>query len=343
MAEYRYTLCSKGVYLLHRDTSVRLLTRLPRVLKHASLFRIAKTVGARALSGSERTSDVVLPVKGTLCLRAQIGFLVLDFDRSLVFHVFSPKVDAATFAARQQMFSGAAAFSFAPKLRKVSASEQWLATDYIEGREWRHLVAANERQFIATLEDEVLPCLQELATSAEMAVVDAQVYVGQLAERIKEEIAARWPDARWLFRFVQKCVNRVAGTQNLILGKSHGDFVHPNLIGSKVGLRVIDWNTIGSRSIVHDVHAFVFSQIYWGPKFTNRTKLLSRSVESFSALLPSGASMCEGVGAMTAYRYCYYLERISMKLGRRNSAGSPSLLEREISMFESFEDEFDME
>jgi hypothetical protein len=121
---------------------------------------------------------------------------------------------------------------------------------------------------------------------------------------------------------------------------SHGDFSLRNMLMTKEGIRVIDWESAGRRSVLFDLYNYFFTESYYGRIATNLVSEISEAISSLQSRIRSKApDIAENLSSLTPmYRRLYYLERILVMLEREMSDDLLDVILRSIQVFKRYEE-----
>jgi aminoglycoside phosphotransferase (APT) family kinase protein len=109
---------------------------------------------------------------------------------------------------------------------------------------------------------------------------------------------------------------------------SHGDFSLVNILSTKDGIMVIDWESAGHRSTLFDLHNYFLTELHYGRATTNLVSEINEAIY-IARTLPSLAE---------TYRRLYYLERVLMLLERELSNSLLDVILRSIAVFNRYEE-----
>ena len=64
----------------------------------------------------------------------------------------------------------------------------------------------------------------------------------------------------WLYRACRTCTYCLRGEENrpVFLVLTHGDFCPANMVNTPHGIKIIDWEGVGNRSVLFDVYSYFF-------------------------------------------------------------------------------------
>lgn len=333
---YRYVRLRGRYVCVDRSPLRPLLRGDARAVRHlgvrTSLSLLLHRWAGRATDGGRPT--LKLPVPGQSCRAVQRGYLVFDVERGVVVQVFQPRIPDALFQTFVRIGERIDGLAFAAKVLASDAEEQWLEMEFVDGEPGETLIASRPDTLSERYMRLIRPCLDELTRQEPPRRRRVEDYVETLRTRLRLEVLAEYPAvARLALEHVEEIVAALALRTGgeILVAFSHGDFVHPNFVVTPQGLRVIDWDSAGRRSALHDMHAFFFSQMYWNDAF-----FVSESMLRLSARSLLGASAQEP-DTDTLYRHLYYLERVAMILARNFSPADAEHLRRTIELHRAYE------
>jgi thiamine kinase-like enzyme len=120
---------------------------------------------------------------------------------------------------------------------------------------------------------------------------------------------------------------------------SHGDYSLVNILRTKNGIKVIDWEGVAFRNPLYDLHNFFFTELYYKRAKTNLVMEINEAILSMQARFytkfPDIAKSLELFAS--TYRRLYYIERVCMLLERELSNQLLNVVIRSIDMFERYE------
>ena len=189
---------------------------------------------------------VELPVEGNLCLRANRGYIVFDFQRRTVTRVFAREPDRAAVSRKIEQARAIGLHGFAPLVRRWNVAERWYEVDYLYGDSGWSIAPPDPAIFLGKYNRYIAPVIEEIITLEEPVSMNLTEYMhGTLMPLLERELAAMdglpASDKAYVRNFVASTVDRLIGEKNrsVHLTLSHGDFLPYNII-----------RTVGGRSAV---------------------------------------------------------------------------------------------
>jgi hypothetical protein len=352
-------------FLYFGNESLRL--RSLRLSKRQSINAV-KALVQHQLKLRDRGSVVELPVYGHLCLPVHRGYRVFDFRRRAVIRTFSPEVDTAVVAREIEAVRSASHLDFAPAVRHWSAEERWYEEDFVIGYQAR-LIPKEPGAVLRIYRQDVEPCLERMILSQAPCRVGMSEYVRRVLNGIMDALEngrslgqgvnARKADtvrqfvelvAEQLRLRVSRIHNRAdrnhprdtdhPNDPGAALVFSHGDFSLRNMLMTKDGITVIDWESAGRRSVLFDLYNYFFTESYYGRIATNLVSEINEAISSLQSRIRSQApDIAETLSSLTpVYRRLYYLERILVMLEREMSDDLLDVILRSIQVFKRYEE-----
>lgn len=286
-----------------------------------------------------------LPVYGNLCLPVHRGHRVFDLRRGVVIRVFAPQVDTAVVAREIERVRNASLLDFAPQVRQWSIEGRWYEEDFVVGRR-AHLVLRPGPDAVARVyRRDLAPCIEEMILLHSPRSVNVGQYVDQLMDALENEgLACPGLDV--------KKVNEIGGFARSMAEQlyrtgdswvdvvfSHGDFSLRNVLRTKDGVVVIDWESADRRSVLFDLYNYFFAEAYYSRIHTDLVSEIREAIASLqSRLAGSAPDIARNLPAL-ARVYCrlYYLERIHMLLEREPTDELLDVIVRSIEIFSQYE------
>lgn len=213
-----------------------------------------------------RDSDLIieLPFFGHLCKQVHKGYKVINLIKEMVIKVFDADVKRDSIDSEIERLRAAAQIGFAPALVKGNAEEGWYEEEFISGSAPLFYKTEDSLALLTSFKSEIIPCLNGLMLYKQPKTVYSLDYVNNLlrffeVSRLsmnKSDIA----EAVHIGEFVSSMVERILGegSQEMYLVYSHGDFNPANMLSTKKGIRILDWESASYRSALFDFYSYFF-------------------------------------------------------------------------------------
>jgi hypothetical protein len=307
--------------------------------------RAIKVVTKGKLRLLNQIHQVCLPVFGHLAMQVHRGYKVFNFNNMEVAKVFSHEVSARDAEKEIAASRQASEVATAPEFLQADPALAWFKEEYIRGTHATQLVSGPDSDFLNFYADVEL-CLLSLVGSKSPSQIRSRTHIESLAGTafrtnwLNAGIAAG--DVDGIVEYIAqlgKWLAKNSEPDQLQLVMTHGDFSLVNAISTDAGLRFIDWEGIAPGGLYSDIFNFLFVERYYGrssPRFLGevseflanyRQSVLSR----FPELHPAAAL------EPTFARRLYYLERMSLLVGRDASANLRDVVCKTIEMFRDFD------
>jgi hypothetical protein len=278
--------------------------------------------------GMRNPETVDLPVFGQFGMPVHKGYKVFNLRNGVVSKVFDPDVSTSSILSEIEQLRMVSQIDFAPTLLRWDIDERWYHEDYIRG----NIAIAHRSDDSSTLLNafyqEAVPCLKSLILFQPLSVKELSVYLEELVGFLEGNSLSRnklTEQENQIFRnFVHSTAEQLKAEEDraVHLVFSHGDFCPANLLSAKDGLRIVDWESIGYRSLLFDFYSYFFYRPV-SPKLP-----VDKMALEINEALPyfiSGLSLHTPhitehlLASMKIYRQLYYIERLYMLVERDSS------------------------
>jgi thiamine kinase-like enzyme len=335
--------------LLFEDRSLRLFSLSERKRKRRAgvrsfirhlLFRWRK---------SGRFLD--LPIFGNICSKVHRGYKAFDFRRGSATKLYSADVDPAIIARDIESARTAGELGFGPRVRNWSVEERWYEEEFVNGDLESLREEAQGEAFLGIYRLDLAPLHERMVLAREPRWTGLRAYLSTLTEGI--EGALRGLESRrgvleveeekieGARRFLETALARLEEEedQELPLVFSHGDFCIVNAIRTSERVVLIDWESCGERSVLHDLFNAFLAESYRGRAVAAVAAEIPEAIDLLLSGLrsraPRLARSIEDLGG--AYRWLYYIERMHMISARDLNRRLYEMLVGMVSVFEAYE------
>ena len=284
---------------------------------------------------------LTLPVSGHLCIPVNNGHKVFDFTRLTTTKVFSPGIDPSFISAEIDCAREASRLSFTPTLHEVDADTRWYAESFAPGGRGDK----NARSDPYTLfKSSLCKNLAEIIQAKPLNIIPASRHLSDIRDTLGHLLGnSSFDDSlcAQVSQFIRQIADKVEdhGDSEICLSFTHGDFAFVNFIYGEKSITVIDWETARYRSLLHDMHNYYFTELYYERIPSLHRNELDLATEQLSQCLARDAM--QSINTLTnnedLYRRFYFLERIQMLMEREPSLNLRGVILRSIEMFNRFE------
>jgi hypothetical protein len=294
-------------------------------------------------------SDLELPFYGQLCMIVHKGYKIFDLRRGVVTKVFNPEVDAFTILSEvQQLKNISEKIKFAPSIRRWNFNERWYEEDYIQGS-----LEAGQPPDSENLLDRFYTCITPCIEKVMLFQPPININTIELTNEITKSLYATelfnnehyLLEMKEILDFTDSIVERLRNKNNssVYLMFTHGDFCPENMLKTKHGLQIFDWESAKYRSALFDF----FSYFFYRPVQHNISvdKLVLEINTAFPFLISSLSLKVHDISnsllpLVSVYRWIYYLERILMLVERKMTDTNIDIMKvicRYINAFSCYE------
>jgi thiamine kinase-like enzyme len=191
---------------------------------------------------------------------------------------------------------------------------------------------------------EIAPILEQMILLQESEVIDINEYTNGLKQTISMRKASTIlmdkANLAIISRFVDFTTELISFRKIKIpLVFSHGDFSMVNILNTKFGKRVIDWEGASLRNPLYDLYNFFLTELYYGRAARNLVTETKEAILVLQSRLKNKApSITKNfMECSSIYRRLYYLERICLLCQRELNPKVIKVIFRSIDIFNSFE------
>lgn len=226
-------------------------------------YRVARLSLALAFYQSGR-GVLELPGYGQLGLALRLGgYKLFDLAASSVLTLFSEDLPAELVSTQIAKAEQAGRHPFAPAVTASNVGERWYKEPYLLGRRLPPLESQP-----SLLTTHFFPLFLDLIKAEPAQSLELQQYARQLQDfALGEARGLAHPalysrlnleQAQRLTAFFETTVAGLQQEGQVYLVLSHGDLHEHNVLDTLQGLRLIDWNNLGYRSLGYDLYTLLF-------------------------------------------------------------------------------------
>ena len=308
--------------------------------------RLVKSFAWRWLRPQSRASALELPVYGNLCLQVHRGYRVFDFHRVSVSRVFSSEVDAASVAAEIKRARDASLLDFAPTIRRWNTQQRWYEEDYVIGRPGSSLAQSVASELLRTYCQDIEPCITSMILLQPPLRIDLSEYISKLTYIIYNSKAFKskldHSKISTIRQFVEMTARQLRREENrqIDLVFSHGDFSLVNIVNSRHGIKVIDWESADHRSVLSDLYNYFFTEVYYKRATIDIASELNQAIASLQSRLALEApELARTLPSLEQiYRNLYYIERVCTLLERELNDQRLDVILSSIDVFSRYQE-----
>jgi Choline/ethanolamine kinase len=270
-------------------------------------------------------SVVILPVYGQICVPVHKGYKIFDLRRAVVIKVFDRDINTSTIADEIEQLKTVSQIDFAPSLKKWNIEERWYEEDYVSGTLADPDKPLETGVLLKHFQEVLVPKLNALLLFKKPKSTHALEYVNNLQKVLEvSRLAQRESTLREFAKiksFFDSTVGhlKAGGNYQITLVFTHGDFCPANMLTTRHGLKLIDWENATYRSAMFDFYSYFFYRPVCRNVPVSKTVLeISQALPLFISTLPKkeAAISTNLIHMEQLYRWIYYMEQICQDVKR---------------------------
>lgn len=273
---------------------------------------------------SQRIGSVTeLPFYGQICVQVHKGYKIFDFRRGTVVKVFDHNTDSSFIMSEIEQLKFTSQIDFAPSLKRWNIEDRWYEEDYMSGSLDDPNRPLDSRELLKKFCNDLVQCINNLISFQQPITINAVEHVHKIVEISR---LSRQEFTEREFNIIEKFLDsmmenlHISGDCDIQLVFTHGDFCPANMLKTKHGLKVVDWEGASFRSLLFDFYSFFF----YLPVTKNIPvdRVISEINEALPILVSSLARNAPAIShgllhLEKVYRRLYYIERVCMLVERK--------------------------
>lgn len=289
-----------------------------------------------------------MPKYGNLCLQVHRGYKVFDFHKKAVIKIIDPEIDSEIVMREIESVRKVSPLSFAPSILGWDIEEGWYKEDLVIGHPFYSAIKSRSDVFLNIFNEHIALCLEQMILLQASVRTNLSEHIKKTINIIddnkllKEELDSN--KTRYIKRYVKTVAEQLCneGDCQIDLIFSHGDYSLVNILKTKGGIMVIDWEGGGLRTPLFDLYNYFLTELYY-ERATSTSGLvleINKAISMLKARLLTKVPELAGtmISLAPIYRRLYYLERICMLLERELNNKSLSVIVRSIDVFNRYEE-----
>ncbi|MFH1932394.1 MAG: phosphotransferase [Pseudomonadota bacterium] len=305
-----------------------------------------KTLVQHQLRLRNNTPVLELPVYGNVCLPVHRGYKVFNFHRKTVVRIFTPDVDQTTVEREIEGVQKASLLDFAPDIRRWNIKERWYEEEFVSGYPCCSTPKSASPMFLRIYYQHVAPRLEKMILLEAPLTTNLIEHVIHTTDILRDSKLSR-PEldktkVNLIRCFVTSMADQINGGKDypIDLVFSHGDFSLVNILKTKDGIMVIDWEGVGRRNPLFDLYNYFFTELYYRRAEGNLVPEINEAISSLqSHLAPKAPKLAMSLLSLAeTYRRLYYVERVRMLLERKPTNKLLNVILRSIDVFNRYEE-----
>jgi thiamine kinase-like enzyme len=271
-------------------------------------------------------SIIELPIYGQMCIPTHKGYKIIDYYRGRVTKIFNPDVDVSSISNEIEKLRKLSRIDFAPSIKRWNIKERWYEEDYIDGTMDSPYVPPNSSELLKKFHSGIALCIDSLIFSYPQITKNVSEYLKEFIEILEYDTLSNQgltkgeiDKIKNFFNPIIKQLRNKASHLVFYFVWTHGDFCSSNMMNTKYGIRVLDWEEAMYRSTLFDFYSYFFHRT------VSRKLPIEEVVSDIKEVLPivisRFASKAPDISKSLltledTYRYLYYIERICMLIER---------------------------
>ena len=295
-----------------------------------------------------RTNDKVveLPLYGQICIPVHKGYKIFDLRKGVVAKVFDLDVKTSSILTEIEGLKKVSSIDFAPSLKRWNIEERWYEEDYVSStsNESSHKLL-DSAIFLKKFHQEIVPRLESLILMQKPMTNNSIEYINEIMEMIEVSGLSRRESTVREFNKIQSFLDsvlrrlRVEGNCDVQLVFTHGDFCPANMLNTRHGIRIIDWEGTKYRSALFDFYSYFFyrpvsMKIPVPQLVAEINEALPIVIASLAKKTPTIANSLRQFEKV--YLWIYFIEEICQEVEREMTDKNLPMVEEILQYIETF-------
>ena len=332
--------------------SLRLVIRWLR--NNYRLFRrnlIFLVIFARYKYQLRRLDSVIeLPIYGQLCVPVHKGYKIFDLRRGVVAKVFNQDVNTASILSEIEQLKKTSQIDFAPSIRRWNVAERWYEEDYVSGSLDDPYIPLDSRTVLKRFCHDLVPHINSLILSQPPITRNAVEYIHEIMEGLKVSRLSRQASSVREFNKIKSFLDSmvehlcIEGNYPVQLVFTHGDFCPANMLNTRYGIMIIDWEGATYQSALFDFYSYFFYRsVCKKVPVDTLVSEINEALPFFISKLTRKAPDISNslIRLEKVYRWIYYIEYVCHDVEREMTDENLNILGfilQEIETFNQYEE-----
>ncbi len=319
-----------------------------RLLRKNLIFLI---IFARYKYQLRRIDSVLhLPFYGQICVPVHKGYKIFDIRRGVVVKVFDSDVATSAINKEIEQLKKISKIDFAPSLKSWNIEERWFEESFYSGSLDSSHNPMDSETVLTKFCQKLVPYIHTLMLFQPPRSIKALEHVEKTLEILEVSRSSRkepkFEEFKKIENFLESIVDRLRteGNCSVFLTMTHGDFCPANMLNTRCGMKVIDWEGVEDRSVLFDLYSYFFyrpvsRKVPVAIVASEINDALPFFLSSVSKKAPEIFDSLSKLGRV--YRLVYYVEHISKEVEREMTDKNLNMMESilgYIDVFNSYED-----
>ena len=269
--------------------------------------------------GLRNLDTVYLPVYGHFGIYVHKGFKIFNLRSGTVTKIFDTDVNKSIIQNEIEQLKKVSQIDFVPTLKRWNIDQRWYEEDYIRSSIPLSHRAADSVTFLNAFRKEAVPCINSLILFQSPETNNLADYFRKLIDVLESsKLSEKSSDSKEsnIYRdFMHSMVKKLdaEGDLPIHLVFTHGDFCPANLLNTKNGLKIVDWETAKHRSLLFDFYSYFFYRITSGNLSVNKVvfeinEALPNFLSQLSMRVPDITK--DIFDFVKVYRFLFYIEYV---------------------------------
>ncbi|WNM60291.1 phosphotransferase family protein [Candidatus Nitrospira neomarina] len=253
------------------------------------------------------------------------GYKIFDFHKRIAIKVFDGHVNSAVIRDEIEILKRVSCMEFASSLKKWSIEERWYEEEYVNGSLDSSYKALDSVALLEKFFNEILQHLISLMLIQEPISQNSVEHALDMTRGLQSKILSKPGSTGAAYQkitsFIEDIVRRLQAEGNfpIFWVFAHGDFVPANMLNTRHGMKIIDWEGAGYRSALFDFYSYFFYRpacrgVSVSVLVSEIQKALPMVISELTAKAPEVSISLKALEK--TYRWIFYLEMISRLIDR---------------------------
>lgn len=314
--------------------------------QRSRIFKKLKKFVYYHIRGAKTGKTIELPIFGNIGLKVHRGYKLFDFKKKIVTKLFYNETPESERAKEIQAVKMGGRLDFAPRFESVNHQHGYYQESFIKGQPCMGRYAEQSKYSTHQIFNGALECIKKMVVLLPFKKINLASYVKEILSETQWASLSDSHDAKakldriehFMTSFADRILNE--DIRNVELMFTHGDFSLVNILNTKNGIRVIDWEGADFRSPYYDLYNYFLTEIYYGRSNYKITNRIAGATEKLNAhLVEKMPELSESLRdrRIKIYRWLYYLERTRLLMEREPSQKVVEVIHKSLDVFSTYE------
>jgi hypothetical protein len=294
-----------------------------------------------------RNNDVIVKFHffGQICVPVHKGYKIFDLRRGVVVKVFDPDVHPLSISNEIEKLKNVSQIDFAPSLKRWDIDKRWYEEDYVSGSLDSSYQPMDSQSLLRKFCHDLVPHINSLVLFQQPIIKNSLEYANEMMQTIRasrlskqETTAEEFNKINNFLDFIVKGI-QAEGNCLVYLVFTHGDFCPANMLNTRQGIKIIDWESAGYRSALFDFYSYFFYRpLCRKVPISTLISEINQAMPFFVGSLANKAPEISNnlLHLEKVYRWIYYIEEIYKGVGREMTDKNLNILGDILGYIEAF-------